>query len=85
MVLPMKIIVQQKEVNKHTAEVIEEEVSLDNDDYEGYRRVRIVVGGKVVAELFVDTLYTAVEAFQRHMVRDDEEQMRVVAIERGGR
>jgi hypothetical protein len=83
MVLPMKIIVQQKEVNKHTNEVIREEVSLDNDDYDGYNFVRVVIGGQVVAELPVADLYTAVEAFQRHIVRHDEEQVRMVAIEKG--
>jgi len=83
MVLSMKIIVQRKEVDKYTRKVTRKEVSLDNDNYDGNNFVCVVIGGRVVAELLVADLYTAVEAFQRHAVRDDEEQARMAVIDRG--
>lgn len=79
----MKIIIQRKEIDKYTHKVTRKEVSLDNDDYEGKNFVRLVIGGQVIAELLVADLYTAVEAFQRHEVRDDEEQARMAAIDKG--
>lgn len=42
----VKIIVQKKQINKHTNELVEEEVSLDNGDFEGHRNVMLTVGGQ---------------------------------------
>ena len=72
----MKIVVQHKEVNKHTREVEAEEVSLTNEFFDGYSYVKLIIGDKSV-DLPVSDLFTAVEAFHRHEVRHDEEQVRM--------
>lgn len=73
----MKIIIQHKQVNKHTREVEAEEVALDNSFFDGYSYVRLTIGDEASVELPVRDLYTAVEAFHRHEVRYDEEQVRL--------
>ena len=72
----MKIVVQHKEVNKHTREVEAEEVALDNSFFDGYSYVKLIIGDKTV-DLPVSDLFTAVEAFHRHEIRYDKDQMRL--------
>jgi hypothetical protein len=79
----MKIIVQKKKLDKHTRELIQEEVALDNSDYDGNYYVRLTIGDANV-ELPVTDLFTAIEAFYRHEVRGDEEQIRMEKLEKNG-
>jgi len=72
----MKIVVQHKEVNKYTREVEAEEVALDNSFFDGYNYVKLIIGDKSV-DLPVRDLFTAVEAFHLHKIRDNKEQMRL--------
>ena len=72
----MKIIVQQKLIDKHTDELVDEEVALDDDGFEGHNFVTLSIGDTYV-EIPIRDLFTAVEAFHRHEVRDDEEQLRL--------
>jgi predicted transcriptional regulator len=79
--IAMKIIVQKKRIDKHTNEVVEEEVSLDNEYFEGHSNVLLTIGDARV-ELRVADLFAAVEAFQRYGIREDDEQVRVHKLER---
>lgn len=77
----MKIIIQEEKHDKHTKELLQEEVSLDNDDYEGNGFVRLTIGDRANVDLLVADLFTALEAFRNHGVRDDEEQIRLKTLE----
>ena len=73
----MKIVIQHKQVNKHTREVEAEEVALDNSHFDGYSYVRLTVGDEVGVNLPVSDLFTAIEAFHRHEVRYEKEQQQL--------
>jgi hypothetical protein len=77
----MRIVIQEKKVDKHTGEVTAEEVALDNSGFDGYRIIRLTIGDTYV-ELPVSNLFTAAEAFHRYKVRDDKEQVRAQEISR---
>lgn len=77
----MKIIVQQKKVDKYTGELINEEVTLDNDDFDGSGFIRLAIGDKTWVDLFLTDLFTATEAFHRQKVRSDKRDMLLSQID----
>ena len=73
----MRIVIQHKQVNKHTREVEAEEVALDNSYLDGYSRVRLTIGDEASVELPVSDLFTAIEAFHCHEVRYEGRQQQL--------